>query len=169
MSNIILIGFMGCGKSSIGRFMSEKYQYTLIDTDSYIEEQQNVTISEIFRGKGEEYFRQLETDCLRELIKHSSDNTIIAVGGGLPMREENRNLLRKLGKVVYLRAQIDTLENRLKGDTSRPLIQGGELRNKIENLIALRQDTYEKLADLIIDTDRKSFQQITASIRKELL
>ena len=169
MSNIILIGFMGCGKSSIGRFMSEKYQYTLIDTDSYIEEQQKCTISEIFETKGEEYFRQLETQCLKELIDSSTDKMIIAVGGGLPMRKENRELLHELGKVVYLRAEIDTLEKRLKGDTTRPLIQGGELRTKIENLFNLRQDTYEELADLIVDTDHRSYQQITAKIRKELL
>ena len=165
MSNIILIGFMGCGKSSIGRHMSENYQYTLIDTDSYIEKQQKCTISEIFEKNGEEYFRQLETQCLLDLINTSDDKMIIAVGGGLPMREENRELLHKLGKVVYLRATIDTLEKRLKGDTTRPLIQGGELRQKIENLFNLRQDTYEELADLIVDTDRRSYQQITEAIR----
>lgn len=168
MSNIILIGFMGCGKSSIGRHMSENYQYTLIDTDSYIEKQQKCTISEIFEKNGEEYFRQLETQCLLDLINTSDDKMIIAVGGGLPMREENRELLHKLGKVVYLRAAIDTLEKRLKGDTTRPLIQGGELRQKIENLFNLRQDTYEELADLIVDTDRRSYQQITEAIRKGL-
>lgn len=168
MDNIILIGFMGCGKSSIGRYMSEKYQYTLIDTDSYIEEQQKCTINEIFKNKGEEYFRQLETQCLVDLINKSTDKMIIAVGGGLPMREENRELLHRLGKIVYLRAEIDTLEKRLKGDTTRPLIQGGELRQKIENLFKLRQDTYEELADLIIDTDFRSYQQITAAIRKGL-
>ena len=168
MSNIILIGFMGCGKSSIGRHMSENYQYTLIDTDSYIEKQQKCTISEIFEKNGEEYFRQLETQCLLDLINTSDDKMIIAVGGGLPMREENRELLHKLGKVVYLRATIDTLEKRLKGDTTRPLIQGGELRQKIENLFNLRQDTYEELADLIVDTDRRSYQQITEAIRKGL-
>lgn len=168
MSNIILIGFMGCGKSSIGRHMSENYQYTLIDTDSYIEKQQKCTISEVFEKNGEEYFRQLETQCLLDLINTSDDKMIIAVGGGLPMREENRELLHKLGKVVYLRAAIDTLEKRLKGDTTRPLIQGGELRQKIENLFNLRQDTYEELADLIVDTDRRSYQQITEAIRKGL-
>lgn len=168
MSNIILIGFMGCGKSSIGRHMSENYQYTLIDTDSHIEKQQKCTISEIFEKNGEEYFRQLETQCLLDLINTSDDKMIIAVGGGLPMREENRELLHKLGKVVYLRAAIDTLEKRLKGDTTRPLIQGGELRQKIENLFNLRQDTYEELADLIVDTDRRSYQQITEAIRKGL-
>ena len=169
MSNLILIGFMGCGKSSIGRFMSEKYKFTLIDTDSYIEEQQKCTISKIFDEKGEEYFRQLETQCLQELINSSVNNMIIAVGGGLPMREENRELLHKLGKIVYLRAEIDTLVKRLKGDNTRPLIQGGELRQKIEKLFNLRQDTYEKLADLTVDTDGRSYQQITAAIRKELL
>lgn len=168
MENIILIGFMGCGKSSIGRHMSENYQYTLIDTDSYIEEQQKCTISEIFGKNGEEYFRQLETQCLLDLINLSADKMIIAVGGGLPMRKENQELLHRLGKVVYLRAKVDTLEKRLKGDTTRPLIQGGELRQKIENLFNLRQDTYEKLADLIVDTDRKSYQQITSAIRKGL-
>ncbi len=169
MGNIILIGFMGCGKSSIGKYMSKRRRYRLIDTDSYIEEKQGREIGEIFSSDGEETFRQMETDCLRELIEMTDSELVVAVGGGLPMREVNRELLQKLGTIVYLRTSIDTLEERLKGDTKRPLLQGGELRAKIENLFAQRENTYVELADIIVDTDNCSYAEVFNRIREALV
>lgn len=169
MGNIILIGFMGCGKSSIGKYMSKRRRYRLIDTDSYIEEKQGREIGEIFSSDGEETFRQMETDCLRELIEMTDSELVVAVGGGLPMREVNRELLHKLGTIVYLRTSIDTLEERLKGDTKRPLLQGGELRAKIENLFAQRENTYVELADIIVDTDNCSYAEVFNRIREALV
>ena len=116
MSNIILIGFMGCGKSSIGRFMARN-GYRLVDTDSVIEKDAGRTIKEIFADEGEEYFRRKETDILMELIQREEDNLVVAVGGGLPMHARNRALIHKLGVVVYLRAKVDTLAWRLRNDT----------------------------------------------------
>ena len=92
MNNIILIGFMGSGKSSVGRYMEESEGFALIDTDEYIEKQQNDSINNIFANKGEEYFRNLETECIKELITLNTDMTVISVGGGLPMRGENQKL-----------------------------------------------------------------------------
>lgn len=168
MGNIILIGFMGCGKSSIGKYMSKRRRYKLIDTDSYIEEKEGREISEIFASDGEEAFRQMETECLRELIKTTGKKLVVAVGGGLPMREVNRELLHELGTIVYLRTSIDTLEDRLKGDSKRPLLQGGELREKIENLFVQRENTYLELADIIVDTDDCSYAEIFNRISEAL-
>lgn len=168
MDNIILIGFMGSGKSSIGRYMEQEQGYKLIDTDEYIEHKQSDTISNIFATKGEEYFRNLETECIKELLEQNTAKAVISVGGGLPVRTENRELLKRLGKVVYLRATVDTLVNRLSGDSTRPLIQGGDLRTKITELFGRREAIYEAVADIVIDTDGQSFQTIFGMIKEAI-
>ena len=137
-----------------------------IDTDWYIERKHNRKISEIFETDGEETFRQMETDCIKELLKNSDKKYIVSVGGGLPMREENRELLHKLGTIVYLKAEISTLEKRLSGDKKRPLLQGGELHDKIASLMEKRESVYEELADIIVQTDNKSFEDIETEIKK---
>lgn len=168
MDNIILIGFMGCGKSSIGKYLEKKHGYTLIDTDDYIEKEQNRSINDIFATEGEEYFRNLETQCIRELINKAKQDFVIAVGGGLPMRSENQILLKELGKVVYLRAKEDTLVDRLTGDSKRPLLKGGDLRTKIQDLFTRREATYISLADAIVDTDDCSYETVYNSIEERL-
>lgn len=168
MNNIILIGFMGSGKSSVGRYMEESEGFALIDTDEYIEKQQNDSINNIFANKGEEYFRNLETECIKELITLNTDMTVISVGGGLPMRGENQKLLKELGKIVYLRATVDTLVSRLMGDTTRPLLKGGDLRQKITELFEKREATYEGIADIVIDTDNYSPKEIHNIIKERL-
>lgn len=124
MGNVILTGFMGCGKTSVGLKLSYRLRRTVIDTDREIEREEKRTISDIFAADGESYFRDRETVCLRKLIE-SAGNQIISVGGGLPLREENRRLLHELGQVFYLRATGETIYARLKGDTTRPLLAGG--------------------------------------------
>ena len=84
-------------------------------------------ISDIFSKKGEEYFRNLETECIKKLIDRYKDNIVVSVGGGLPVKDVNRKLLHTLGTVVYLKAEVSTLENRLSGDNKRPLLKGGDL------------------------------------------
>lgn len=168
MNNIILIGFMGSGKSSVGRYMEESEGFALIDTDEYIEKQQNDSINNIFANKGEEYFRNLETECIKEFITLNTDMTVISVGGGLPMRGENQKLLKELGKIVYLRATVDTLVSRLMGDTTRPLLKGGDLRQKITELFEKREATYEGIADIVIDTDNYSPKEIYNIIKERL-
>ena len=167
MNNIILIGFMGCGKSCIGRKLSYKIQKTVIDIDKQIEKEQNRTISEIFAEEGEESFRKMETECLQSLVK-TSKNQIISTGGGLPMREENRVLLKQLGCVVFLRVTAETIYERLHSDTTRPLLQGAEPQRKIAELLEMRAVTYEEAADIIIDVDGKDFEQILSEIQEAL-
>ena len=161
MSNIILIGFMGCGKSSIGRFMARN-GYRLVDTDSVIEKDAGRTIKEIFADEGEEYFRRKETDILMELIQREEDNLVVAVGGGLPMHARNRALIHKLGVVV------DTLAWRLRNDTVRPLLQTGNPRQKIAELMEKRSSTYEGTADVIIDTDGCSYEKVYSKIKEKI-
>ena len=167
MGNVILIGFMGCGKSSIGRCMA-KEGYELIDTDEYIENRTGRIIKDIFAEDGEQAFRLMETDAVRELIGLGKNNLVIAVGGGLPVKEENRPLLKELGTVVYLKATVDSLEKRLERDTTRPLLQGGNVRDKIETLMAARADIYDETADVYVDTDDRSFESIVEEIKRKM-
>lgn len=167
MSNVILIGYMGCGKSTVGKRLSYRLKMPYVDTDKMIEVKEENTISEIFAQKGEAAFRDMETECVRSLYELKQDY-VIAVGGGLPMREVNRELMNKLGTVVYLRAKPDTIYERLKDDTTRPLLQGENPQGKIRDMIAQRGPVYEMAADCIIDVDEKSFNEIINEIEKEI-
>ena len=117
-NNIVLIGFMGSGKTSVGIRLSYSLKRTLIDTDKWIEQKQKMTVADIFERDGESAFRRLETECLKTLIQ-DADRQIISAGGGLPVKEENRKLLKQLGKVFYLKVSPETIYERLKTDTTR--------------------------------------------------
>lgn len=167
MGNVILIGFMGCGKTTVGLKLSYRLRRSIIDTDKEIEREEKRTISEIFAADGEPYFRDRETACLRKLIE-STNNQIISVGGGLPMREENRQLLHELGQVFYLRAKGETIYERVKDDSTRPLLQVDDPQRKIETLLQERDPYYRAAADVVIDVDGKSFEQILNEIEYAL-
>lgn len=164
--NIILTGFMGCGKSSVGFRLSYYLRRTLLDTDKWIEKKQGMSISEIFDRYGEGTFRQMETDCLKELL-NTADHQIIATGGGLPIREENHVLLKELGTVYYLKVTPEVVYDRLKGDTTRPLLQGDHPREKIEELFKARTPVYEQCADYIVEVSHKSFEEILEEIAQK--
>lgn len=163
MGRIILIGFMGCGKSTIGIKLSYRLRCPITDTDKLIEKEEGRSVSEIFEKDGEEYFRNMETACIKKL-KGAEHDLIISVGGGLPLREENRRLLKELGTVIYLRAKADTIYERLKNDNSRPLLQCDNPMEKIRTLMEGRRFAYENAADIIVDVDNKGFEDILGEI-----
>ena len=122
-----------------------------------------MTISRIFETQGEEAFRKMETSVLEDLLKRN-DQTVISVGGGLPLRDENRELLRKLGTVVYLQVKPDTVLERLKGDHTRPMLQGGDAGERVRSLLEYRAPLYQKAADLVVDVDDKTVSGIAEKI-----
>ena len=156
MNHVILIGFMGCGKSSVGKALANAMGIPFVDTDGMIEEQAGRKINDIFREDGEEYFRELETSVLKQLLS-AQERKVIAVGGGLPVREINREYLKRLGTVVYLLAKVETLTGRLEGDDTRPMLRGGELKKRIETLMDARGELYGEAADVRVETDDKDF------------
>ena len=162
-NNIILIGYMGCGKTTLDKKLSYRERIALLDTDKRIEQKQKKTINEIFDEDGEPAFRQMETECLKEFLDYS-DRYVISVGGGLPMKEENRALMKQLGTVIYLKAEPDTIYERLKNDTTRPLLRGDNPQEKIKTMIEMRNPYYEEAADVIVSVDRKSFEDIIQEI-----
>lgn len=165
--SVILIGFMGSGKSTAGIGLSYKLQCTLTDTDKMIERQEGRSISEIFAAEGENYFRKKETELLRKL-KEEKARRVFSVGGGTPLREENRRLLRGLGTVVYLKVSAETVYERLKDDRTRPLLQGDDPMGKIRKLLGEREELYRKAADIVIAADGKKTGQIVEEIAEKL-
>ena len=154
---------MGCGKTTVGKQLATELEYQFLDTDAYIEEKEQMTISQIFDKKGEAYFRNLETTSLEELAAKTKQ-TIVSSGGGLPLREENAKLLQKLGFVVYLRVKKETVLKRLEGDTTRPLLACENPAQKVEQLLNFRDPIYEVGAHLVIDVDEKSVSEIVEEI-----
>lgn len=161
--NVVLIGFMGSGKSTMGIRLSYRLQYILEDTDKLIETKAGMTISEIFAREGEEAFRQMETQLLQQLVEKKG-RRVYSVGGGTPVRAVNRPLLKKLGTVVYLRTRPETVYERLKNDTTRPLLQGEDPLGKIRSLMAERESAYAETADVILDVDEMTTDQVVESI-----
>lgn len=164
--NLVLIGFMGSGKTSVGLKLSYRMRMPVEDTDKLIERREGRSINEIFADDGEEYFRQLETELLEEL-KAKSRGRIFSVGGGTPIRPENRALLKQLGTVIYLRVQPETVYERLKNDTSRPLLQCDDPLQRIRELLDYRKEAYEACADIVIDVDEMDMENILKVIVKE--
>ena len=167
-SNIVLEGFMGSGKSTVSELLSEELMLELIDTDEVIEDTEGRTINEIFETEGEASFREMETDLLEAIDSDHWREFVISLGGGMPVKEENRELLRKIGKVVYLRAKPETIFERVKDDDKRPLLKTEDPLAKIEELLEKRAAFYEDVADMIIDTDGKSPLEITKEIIDKL-
>lgn len=161
--SVVLIGFMGSGKSTMGVRLSYRLQYVLEDTDKMIECRAGKTIGEIFDQEGEEVFRQMETELLRKLTGNKG-RRVYSVGGGTPVREVNRPLLKQLGTVVYLRTRPETIYERLKGDTTRPLLQGEDPLGRIRSLMAEREAAYTEAADVILDVDDLTVEQMVEKI-----
>ncbi|MFI3175945.1 MAG: shikimate kinase [Eubacteriales bacterium] len=164
---IILVGFMGCGKSSVGRSLAGQIRYEYCDVDAVIEQQEKCTIADIFKAKGEAYFRSLEVACFQQLLEQE-ERTVIATGGGLPMAEENQKQLEQHPMVIYLKASSQTIYERVKRDRTRPLLQTEDPKGTIDSLLELRTPVYESVANLIVETDGKSVERVWREIQEAL-
>ena len=169
---IFLIGFMGSGKTTVGRMLARKMNAKFLDTDDMIEKAEGVKISEIFSQRGEACFRDLETETLKRLRasagqKNAEDETgkvVISVGGGLPLREVNRELMHACGTTIFLTATQETLVGRLKGSKNRPLLQGVDLSERIRSLTGARLGCYLDAADHQVRTDDAAPEEIAERI-----
>jgi shikimate kinase len=166
LNNIFFIGLMGAGKTTIGRLIAKQLGMSFYDSDHEVERKTGVKIPLIFELEGEVGFRKRETNVIEELSK--LNNIVMATGGGAVLLPENREFLKKNGKVVYLRANVHDLWLRTRNDKSRPLLQGGNMKQKLERLYLERDPIYTALADCIVDTGAQSANDITAHIEKIL-
>lgn len=162
MRNIYLIGFMGTGKSTVGRLLAQKTGAKCFEMDELIEEQQNMPITQIFENYGEEHFRDLETELLRSL--GDKERLVVSCGGGSVLREENAQMMKQSGCVVLLTATPETVYERVKKGTNRPVLNGHMNVEYICELMEKRRARYEEVADLCIATDGKSVETICEEI-----
>lgn len=159
MNNVILIGMMGSGKTTIGPELASRLGFRFIDMDALIESMQGITIQRIFDMYGEAHFRKLELDLTSKLSSVTS--AVISTGGGIVTNAQNTLELRKLGKVVYLKASIEQLEANLNGNfDNRPMLQ----KHSLHAILKVRQSLYETAANLIIDVDGKTSETLVEEI-----
>ncbi|MBA7498515.1 MAG: AAA family ATPase [Clostridia bacterium] len=159
--NIVLTGFMGTGKSKIGKRLAERLGMSYLDTDELIEEREKDSVPAIFKKRGEEYFRRLETKVVKEVAL--LDNFVISTGGGVVLREGNIRLLKKNALIVCLFASPEVILKRTKGDDNRPLLGVNNQKKRIEELLALRKPYYEK-ADFRVDTSALDSEGVVEEI-----
>ncbi len=148
--NIVLVGFMGSGKSAVGRFVAKRLRFQFVDTDRLIVERAGLPIADIFAQHGEEHFRDLETSVLESL--DGVQQSVIATGGGAVVMERNHAILKSLGYVVWLTASEDVIFDRVSRNDKRPLLQTENPRATISQLLATRRPLYESAADFSVDT-----------------
>lgn len=156
----------GSGKSTIGKRLASRLSCRFIDADRELEARCGVAIPTIFDLEGEEGFRRREAALIEDLS--TNDGLVLATGGGVILREENRRALHERGFVIYLEASVNELLHRLRNDTKRPLLAGGQPREKLEILAATRVPLYKSIAHLTISSARQSAQALTLSIIEQL-
>ena len=164
LKNLVLIGFMGSGKSTIGRELAKSLSYPVLDTDQLIVERENASINDIFAERGEDAFRDIETQILRDLVAEQPHKRIISTGGGIIGRPENRELLRQLGYVIWLLVSPEETLNRTSRNTDRPLLNNDKPEATIRNLLTERTPLYQETAHLTIETDLLTFPEIATGI-----
>jgi shikimate kinase len=165
MKNIVLTGFMGAGKTAVGKELARLLDMRLIDLDSEIEKAEQTTINEIFKQSGEKKFREIETEMIKKVT--NNENIIISTGGGAVMKQENIDLLKKTGIIICLIATPETILQRTGNNSDRPLLQVANPLAKINELLNLRKPFYEK-ADIMIDTEDKTPLRIAKEIVEKI-
>lgn len=156
--NILLIGFMGCGKSTVSAFLCKMLAMDSVEMDAVIQERKGMTINEIFANYGEEYFRNLETNLLIEISQ--KNQLVVSCGGGAALREINVEHMKNNGRVVLLTASPETILKRVKDNDDRPLLRGHKNVEFIADLMEKRREKYEAAADIVVSTDNKTVLEI---------
>lgn len=163
--NYYLIGMMGSGKSTVGKLLAKKLETPFLDLDHYIEVKNNKSINDIFKEKGENYFRQLETNALSEI---KGSEIVVACGGGIILNHENRKKISSNGKVVFLKASISSLIKRLLSNKDRPLLNDKNIENELIKIWNERKNYYNETAEIIINTDGYTPESISSLIIENL-
>jgi len=161
-SSVYLVGPMGVGKTTVGKLLAEELNYTFIDTDREIEARCGADIPWIFDVEGEEGFRQREMKALDELSR--KQHIVLATGGGIVLKPENREKLKKRGFVVYLTARLDLLVERTAKDKKRPLLQVDDPRQALKKTLEVRDPLYREVASIIVPTDHQNPRQASREI-----
>ncbi len=167
MNHIVIEGFMGCGKTRVGKRLSQDLGLPFVDVDKAITKKMNMSVKEIFEKFGEPFYRAMETMCIKDLL-NDKEKKVVSLGAGLPMQEQNQKYLKDLGTVIYIKGSPETLLKRLE-DTSNPMLEGEEEREvRIRKLLKQRDPVYAKFADIVVITGVKPFESLVEEIREKL-
>jgi shikimate kinase len=164
-TNVVLIGFMGTGKSTVGKLVAHRLGFQFVDNDSIIVERAGMEITEIFAKFGEATFRNYETRAL-ESLEHLN-RCVVSTGGGAVLREGNRALLQKIGLVVLLTAREEIIYDRVARNTKRPLLSAGDPRTTIAQMLEERTPAYAAAAQVTVDTSSLTREQVAEAIIAE--
>ncbi|ARO87247.1 shikimate kinase [Nitrosospira lacus] len=164
--NIFLVGMMGAGKTTIGKLLAHFLDKTFYDSDREIQKRTGVSIPVIFEIEGETGFRKRETEMLTQLLK--SENIVLATGGGAVLNVKNREMLKRGGTVIYLRATVDDLWRRTRQDKNRPLLQTSDPRRKLAELYAQRDPLYRETAHIIVESGKRSARHLAQLLAQQL-
>ena len=160
--NIFLIGFMGCGKSTVAAKLNQMYGMHVVEMDQEISKRQKMSIPEIFEQYGEEYFRNLESALLEEIATGSGQ--VVSCGGGVVLREDNVAEMKKSGHIVLLTAKPENVLKRVQKDDNRPILKGRKTVEDIQTLMEARREKYEGAAEIVVATDDKNIAEICDEI-----
>ena len=163
---VFLVGPPGAGKSTVGRHLAAHLQATFFDLDEVIQERAGADIPWIFDVEGESGFRDRESAVVKDFA--SRDNVVIATGGGVVLRPENRIVMSNASTVVYLEASLSTLVSRTEGKTKRPLLVGKDVRKVLQEIMAVREPLYREVADVTVESTGGSAKKLAGVIAKEL-
>jgi len=163
---IVLVGMMGCGKTTVGKCLARQLNRTFVDSDDEIQKRTGVSITHIFDVEGEAGFRQREAQVIADLMQMR--DIVLATGGGAVILEENRRAMRRGGTVVYLKGSAYDLWQRTRHDRSRPLLQTADPRARLQQLLTERDPFYTEVADLIVPTSRQGVQTLVADLLHKL-
>jgi shikimate kinase len=166
MKNIVLIGFMGTGKTLVGKKLARRLKMDFVDLDEVIEKENKMKISEIFERYGEKYFRQLETKAVKKIS--DMNNHVISTGGGVVLKSENVKNLKKNGVIVCLKASPEIILKRIEKEKNRPLLEVKDREKKIKELLKFREVCYKKVADYMIDSSGSVNNVVKKILTKEL-
>lgn len=164
--NIFLIGFMGCGKSTVAAQFNQMYGMHVVEMDQEISDRQKMSIPEIFEQYGEEYFRNLESNLLQEI--QAGSNQVVSCGGGVVLRAKNVAEMKKNGQIVLLTARPENVLRRVRGNDDRPILKGRKTVKDIAELMEARGEKYEAAADIVVATDDKSISTICEEIMQRI-
>ena len=163
---ITLVGYRGCGKSSVGPALAARLSWDAADADTEIERRSGLTIRDIFREQGEPAFRRIEREVISELL--AGRNVVLAAGGGAVLNAETRREMTSAGPVVWLQASVETILERIEADSSsgarRPSLTESDPRTEVESLLAVREPLYREVATLAVATDGRAVQEIVDEI-----
>ncbi|MBQ8306839.1 MAG: shikimate kinase [Blautia sp.] len=166
MNHIVIIGFMGSGKTRVGKRLAQDLELPFVEVDKSISKKMGMNINDIFQKFGEPYYRALETLTIKELAG-SKERMVVSLGAGLPMQEQNQQLIPALGTVVYIKGSVDTLLKRLE-DTNNPMTEEENYQDKIRRMLKQRDPVYQKFADITVRTGTKPFEDLVAEIEEQI-